>query len=90
MGEEPFFQRAAWSLSELERAEAMALRNGCDPGPESAALGETVTRMVWRCPAEGSVELVVVDGGEHGWLIDSDPASMSELMWTFFSRFALP
>ena len=88
-GEEPFFQRAAWSLSELERAAAMALRNGCDPGPASEALGEGVTRLSWPCPAGGSVELVVVDGGEHGWLIDSAPASMSELMWAFFRRFAI-
>lgn len=88
-GEEPFFQRDAWSLSELERAEAMALRNGCDPGPESEAIAEGVTRMSWRCPADGAVELIVVDGGEHGWLIESAPASMSDLTWAFFRRFAM-
>lgn len=67
----------------------MALRNGCDPGPEREAIAEGVTRMSWRCPADGAVELIVVDGGEHGWLIESAPASMSELLWAFFSRFAM-
>jgi polyhydroxybutyrate depolymerase len=89
-GDEPFFQRAAWSMSELERAEAMALRNGCDPGSSSEAIAEGVTRMLWSCPDDSPVELLVVDGGEHSWLIESAPASMTELMWVFFRRFALP
>jgi polyhydroxybutyrate depolymerase len=89
-GDEPFFQRPAWSLSELERAEAMALRNGCDPGPESEALAEAVTRMIWRCPADSPVELIVVEGGDHSWMIDTAPVSASDLMWAFFERFALP
>jgi polyhydroxybutyrate depolymerase len=89
-GDEPFFQRTDWSLSELERAEAMALRNGCDPGPESEAIAEDVIRMSWRCSAASPVELIVVEGGDHSWMIDTAPVSASDLMWAFFERFALP
>lgn len=89
-GEEPFFTRPDWSRSAIDRVESVAVRNGCQPGPAAEPVAEAVDRLVWTCPDQADVELIVVDGGEHAWLIESAPASTSDLMWSFFERFALP
>jgi polyhydroxybutyrate depolymerase len=88
-GEEPFFQRADWSVSTVDRAESIALRDGCQAGATSTPIAEGVVRLSWACPEGADVGLVVVEGGGHDWMIEGGPDT-NELMWAFLSRFALP
>jgi polyhydroxybutyrate depolymerase len=84
-------------------ARAWAERNGCEPEPADEAVSEQVTRRVYRCPDEGAVEFVVVDGGGHSWPSSEFSKSIerivgpttfdidaTEEVWRFFERFRLP
>jgi polyhydroxybutyrate depolymerase len=45
-----------------------AARYGCDGEPAPARrVAADVRRLAYRCPAGAAVELVVVEGGGHGW-----------------------
>jgi polyhydroxybutyrate depolymerase len=45
-----------------------ARRYGCDAGPgEADRVAGDVRRLDYRCPPGAAVELVVVEGGGHGW-----------------------
>lgn len=84
-------------------AQEWATSNGCTGDPTDEDLTDTVIERTWACPADADVEFVIVEGGGHSWPGSTfseaaerfiGPTDMSidanDLIWDFFSRFALP
>ena len=81
---------------------AWADANGCEPDPTGEELTDTVLRQTWDCPAEGTVEFLVLDGGGHSWpgsefskaiediVGPTDDLDANAELWAFFQRFRLP
>jgi polyhydroxybutyrate depolymerase len=89
-GDEAFFNRPDWSLPPIERLEAVAVRNGCEPGPTATPLSAAAQLLTWSCPAGADHALIVVDGGGHDWLIEGGDIDANQVYWDFLSGFALP
>jgi polyhydroxybutyrate depolymerase len=50
-----------------DRAADFAARQGCDPTPMSAPIGDDVIHTIWTCPEGAAMELYKVIGGGHTW-----------------------
>jgi polyhydroxybutyrate depolymerase len=83
-----------------EWAAAWAERNGCSLRPTSTTVAGDVRSLRWDgCLEGGDVELLVVEGGGHGWPGTDDPRRRSattgsveatDLIWEFFASHPLP
>jgi len=60
----------------------------------SEVVSEGVERLTWRCPADGEVGLIVVDGLGHTWLLalqrSERRVDANETPWAFFERHSMP
>lgn len=82
----------------LPSSEAWAAHDGCDPEPDESPVVDGVTLQTWSGCNDGvSVELYVIEGGEHTWpgsngmtsytdLLGpvSDKVVATDLIWDFF------
>jgi polyhydroxybutyrate depolymerase len=93
------YDGAGTALPSIETwAAAWAERNGCDGGAMTDRVAEDVRSLVWQgCPEDGEVELVVVEGGGHGWPGTADPRrreattdsiDATARLWEFFQAHA--
>ena len=90
-----------WAVPIRGRIADLAVRDGCQPEPVSDAVSADAERLVWTCPADTDVQLIVVSGLGHDWprsesgSPDAPGASPRKvdatlLIWDFFSQHPLP
>lgn len=99
----PVMSWPGWSVSVPDQGAAVAKRNGCTQEASAESLADGIERLSWSCPPGGETELVVIDGGGHGWpgsalnsiyedlvgpvTMDIDATTM---MWDFFEQHPRP
>jgi polyhydroxybutyrate depolymerase len=88
------------ALPDIEQwAATWAERNGCAREPAATRIADDVRSLVWSdCVQASSVELVIVEGGGHGWPGTDDPrrrrattnsVEATDLIWEFFANHPL-
>lgn len=62
-------------------SEAWAAHDGCAAEPEETPVVEGVTLQTWSgCEGDATVELYVIDGGEHTWPSSTGMAAVTDLL----------
>jgi polyhydroxybutyrate depolymerase len=85
LGDLPMVSNPVWAVSIQDRMTGIAVRDRCGPEPVSETIASDADRLSWPCPAGTDVQLVLIDGGGHGW-----PRTATRLIWDFFRAHPLP